>query len=158
MRLIAKVRFSRLWIMVLLTGLSLVSVSVLSFAAKIGDSYGGGIVFYVDNSGQHGLIAAKADVPGHSPGKLDGEFTWQDAQVVCDNLVYNGFSDWFLPDREQLNQLYQQQSVVGNFAENYYWSSSEQSADIAWNQNFFVSDQYKYYKKNVSQVRPIRAF
>jgi len=28
---------------------------------KIGDSYGGGIVFYVDATGQHGLIAAIAD-------------------------------------------------------------------------------------------------
>ena len=28
---------------------------------KIGDSYGGGIVFWVDATGQHGLIAATAD-------------------------------------------------------------------------------------------------
>ena len=158
MRLIAKADFLRLCRMVWLTGLSIVSVSASSFAAKIGDNYGGGIVFYVDNSGQHGLIAAKADVPGHSSGKLDGEFTWLDAKKACDNFVCDGFGDWFLPNREQLNELYQQQSVVGNFAENYYWSSTEQGTDIAWNQNFFVSDQYKYYKANVSQVRPVRAF
>ena len=158
MRLIAKVRFSRLWIMVLLTGLSLVSVSVLSFAAKIGDSYGGGIVFYVDNSGQHGLIAAKADVPGHSPGKLDGEFTWQDAQVVCDNLVYNGFSDWFLPDREQLNQLYLQKSVVGGLVETYYWSSSESDLNNAWAQNFASGKQLAGSKANGSCVRAVRFF
>lgn len=35
----------------------------------VGEKYGGGIVFYVDNSGQHGLIAATADISA-----FDGEF------------------------------------------------------------------------------------
>lgn len=158
MKLIEKNRFSRLGVMVLLTGLGMVSVSSLSSAAKIGETYGGGIVFYVDQSGQHGLVAAKADMQGHSSGNQEGWFNWADAKRICNDFVCEGYSDWFLPSREELNKLYFQQSVVGGFAENYYWSSSEQSADLAWNQNFFVSDQYKYYKKNVSQVRPIRAF
>jgi len=157
MRLIAKAGFLRL-LVVLLAGLSIISVSELSYAAKIGERYGGGIVFYVDGSGQHGLIAANKDVSGHSPGKLEGDFTWYDAKIACENFVSEGFADWFLPNREQLNQLYQQRIAVGNFDENYYWSSTEQSSDIAWNQNFFVSDQYKYYKANVAQVRPVRVF
>ena len=36
-----------------------------SYKHSIGESYGGGIVFYVYDNGQHGLIAAKAD---HSTG------------------------------------------------------------------------------------------
>jgi len=158
MRLIGKNCFSWLGVMVLLAGLGMVSVSSLSSAVTIGETYGGGIVFDVDESGQHGLIAAKADMPGHSSGSQEGWFTWFDAKRICNDFVFAGYSDWFLPSREQLNKLYLQQGVVGGFAENYYWSSSEQSADVAWNQNFFVSDQYKYYKNNVSQVRPVRAF
>ncbi len=158
MRFIGKNRISRLGVTVLLAGLGMVSVSSLSSATKIGEKYGGGIVFYVDESGEHGLIAAKTDMPGHSSGNQEGWFNWFDAKRICNDFVSDGYKGWFLPSREQLHKLYLQQGVVGNFAENYYWSSSEQSADIAWNQNFFVSDQYKYYKKNVSQVRPVRAF
>ena len=37
------------------------AVTVNSAAVAVGDSYGGGIVVYIDGTGQHGLIAATAD-------------------------------------------------------------------------------------------------
>ncbi len=50
--------------------LGLKSVSSLAFVPvveyKIGEYYGGGIIFYVDGTGQHGLIAAASDMPGRS--------------------------------------------------------------------------------------------
>ena len=48
--------------------------------------HGGGVVFYVDETGQHGLIAAKSDIPGHSTGLAEGHYTWADAKTACDNL------------------------------------------------------------------------
>jgi hypothetical protein len=44
-------------------------------AHKLGDEYGGGIVFYVYDEGQHGLIAAKADLLGGQYG-TDPYFQW----------------------------------------------------------------------------------
>ena len=58
MKVYAKKYVTRLCAMFLLAGLSMVTISSLSSAAtpKIGDSYNGGIVFYVDGTGQHGLV------------------------------------------------------------------------------------------------------
>jgi len=64
MKFPAKTRIARLWIMLLFTSLSMVTVSAVSSAVSIGQRYQGGIVFYVDESRQHGLIAATRDLPG----------------------------------------------------------------------------------------------
>ncbi len=72
----------------------------------VGDEYGGGIVFYVDGTGIHGLVVAKADMPTLSSDKEEGGFTWCDAKAACTTLESNGYRDWFLPNKEQLNQLY----------------------------------------------------
>jgi hypothetical protein len=69
-------------------------------------------------------------------------------------------SDWFLPSKDELNQLYLQKTAVGDFGNNYYWSSSE-SQDIesfAWGQNFGVGLQSAGFKGVGDYVRPVRAF
>ena len=77
--------FTRLCMMLLLIGLSLVSAPLISVAITVGDHYRGGIVFYVDGSGEHGLIAAKTNIQGHSRGMAQEQFTWYDAKAasVC---------------------------------------------------------------------------
>ena len=127
---------------------------------NIGDEYGGGIVFSVDETGKHGLIAAKEDLSGHSSGNEEGRFTWSDAKAACNDFVSNSYSDWFLPNKEQLNQLYLQKRVVGGFADysTYYWSSSESSATNAWLQVFSNGYQSTSNKGYVSRVRAVRAF
>ncbi len=151
--------FTRLWIIVLLTGLSMVTVSALSFAAtpKVGENYGGGVVFYVDGTGQHGLIAAKADLTGHSYRKEGGFFNWYGAKDGANGFV-EGFSDWFLPNRVQLNQLYTNRAVVAGFADTVYWSSSESDAENGWAQNFSSGEQLAGPKTNGSHARAVRAF
>ncbi len=84
---------------------------------KIGERYGGGIIFYVDATGQRGLIAAPSDMRGHSADSPEGFFIWNDAKNACNNLVIGGHSDWRLPTKEELNKLYKKRSVVGGFAE-----------------------------------------
>jgi hypothetical protein len=127
---------------------------------NIGDEYGGGIVFSVDETGNHGLIAAKEDLSGHSSGHEEGRFTWSDAKTACIDFVSNGYRDWFLPNKEQLNQLYLQKRTVGGFADysTYYWSSSESSATNAWLQVFINGFQSHSNKGYVSRVRAVRAF
>lgn len=38
----------------------------------------------------------------------------------------------FFSSRDELNQLFVNRSVIGGFKTDYYWSSSEDSADHAW--------------------------
>jgi len=166
MKLIAKARFFWQLIILLLISVSLVSFLTRSSAVTVGEKYGGGVVFYVDGSGHHGLVVAKTDMPSSSSGRHEGEFTWYDANVFCDNLVSNGYSDWFLPNEWQLNQLFLNSPAVGGFANiasTGYWSSSEGGAGFAWILQFsnFGDDQYQKYQDNKRQehrVRAVRAF
>jgi hypothetical protein len=71
----------------------------------------------------------------------------------------NNLSDWFLPSKDELNRLYLQRATVGVFVENFFWSSSESSADLAWVQIFFNGSQSDGgFKVSTFYVRPVRAF
>ena len=126
--------------------------------AKIGEYYCGGIVFYLNNMGQHGLVAAKADMQGSSPDKEDGYFTWADAKEVCQNFVSNGYNDWFLPNKDQLNHLYFNRNAVGDFIDKFYWSSTERDVNNAWRQFFGDGYQHDYSKSQGYRARAVRAF
>ena len=74
---------------------------------------------------------------------------------------YNGGgkSDWHLPSKDELNQLYSQKATVGGFAESSYWSSFETSASGAWAHAFNNGGQIPDLGKQFnSYVRPVRAF
>ena len=169
----------------------------------IGDSYAGGIVFWVDAAGEHGLIAARADqnagvkwsnggtykltgttgdglyagamntmllVAQQTGDTTDGNFA---AKVAADYSVQeNGtsactgaateicYGDWYLPSKFELKLLYQNKTaaVVGGFANDYYWSSSESRSSSAWLQLFSSGDQASISKSNTLPVRAVRAF
>ena len=78
-----------------------------------------------------------------------------------------GYTDWFLPSKDELNLMYEnigQGNVlglgnVGNFAEWYYWSSTEHDYNNAWVQRFLNGIQNVFYKDYASiLVRAVRAF
>jgi len=127
---------------------------------KIGDYYGGGKIAYIIQTNdkgyvdgeRHGLIAAEADLPGGD------QYTWEAAKKACDDLNENGYSDWHLPSKEELNKLYLNRSAVGGFSANYYWSSTEYSAYHAWGQDFYSGHQHHNYKNDKLCVRAVRAF
>ena len=84
------------------------------------------------------------------------------AAKLCDDLVYNGFDDWFLPSKDELNLMYAnlKKAGLGGFADNDYWSSSEYDYFVgyAWEQDFDNGDQYYHGSSYYHRVRAVRAF
>jgi hypothetical protein len=71
----------------------------------------------------------------------------------------NGFSDWYLPARDELNQLYVNKGTTPageGFAADSYWSSTEDSATLACRQNFNSGNQTYYIKTSIFRVRAVR--
>jgi hypothetical protein len=73
---------------------------------------------------------------------------------------YNGGgkSDWFLPSKDELNQLSLQKKTVGGFVASGYWSSFELDSGHVWYQPFNGSLADTDIKAHLGYVRPIRAF
>ncbi len=148
----------------------------------VGQEYGGGVIFYLDNTGSSGLIAAPfdqgSDVPWfngsilvtYATGAGLGAGSENTATIVatqgsgsyaaslCDELVLNGFSDWHLPSKDELNALYLEKNEVGGFADGFYWSSTEHGEGSAWEQVFNTGTQYYVNKNSHIHARAIRAF
>ena len=83
------------------------------------------------------------------------------AAKLCDNLSLGGQTDWFLPSQSELWLMYKNLHTnnLGNFAYNFYWSSTEVSNSSAWGQNFPDGSATNFNKGfNPLYVRAVRAF
>jgi len=90
------------------------------------------------------------------------------AAQICAAMDINGFTDWFLPSKDELNLMHINlgQKGLGGFKTvndrtiwtHIYWSSSQFSTSIAWHQNFNSGTQDIDNKVNVSSVRAVRVF
>ncbi|MBI4351887.1 MAG: DUF1566 domain-containing protein, partial [Elusimicrobia bacterium] len=165
-------------------GSSLTGVSTGTL--KIGDAYGGGIVFWVDAKGRSALISATADqsssiqwapttgftgasVDGIGGGKSNtvmittttgpGSYA---ARLCADYAVTVGgvyYDDWYLPSKDESTLLYGQSTVVGGFTADWYWSSTEYvpSTTFAWAVGFFDGSTGSGLKSGGKYVRCVRA-
>ncbi len=89
------------------------------------------------------------------PTNAPTEMTWDEANEYCASLG----GGWRLPTKEELNEMYLNKDEIGEFGENWLWSSSQSSiGNYAWNQNFSNSNQGSNYKSLSSSVRACRAF
>ncbi|MEJ5363247.1 MAG: DUF1566 domain-containing protein [Spirochaetota bacterium] len=68
------------------------------------------------------------------------------------------FDGWYLPSKDELQQLFQYKSMIGNFTSYNYWSSTESTTSKAWCQNFNSGTQSTQYKNSAYRVRAIRQF
>jgi len=93
------------------------------------------------------------------------------AAKVCDEytITVNGiiYSDWFLPSRDELNQIYTNKATINttaaansgsNFSNNFYWSSTEGNTSNAWDQIFSNGPQGNSSKYYTDYVRAVRTF
>lgn len=147
----------------------------------IGDSYHGGIIFYLDSTHTHGLVAATADQGIETAWKngsnvitnatgtdigtgLDNTNkivaaqgnTGSYAALLCYNYAVETYDNWYLPSKKELALLFKRASVV-NLSDGDYWSSSETGKSKAWAQ-VIGGYQFKYSKSFTLHVRAISAF
>jgi len=168
---------------------------------SIGDFAQGGVVFWVDNTGEHGLVAAKEDQStgvrwfagtyGFTQSKGAGIYAGKantaiiiaahagigdDANTyaarICNELQITEndqtYGDWYLPSRQELDLMYLTRSIINStalanggdsFANDTYWSSSENTNIFAWVQDFFNGVQNSFNNKDLAhRVRAIRSF
>ena len=134
-----------------------------------------------DASVQHGLIAAPSDqgyvqwgcygtaisgADGTAIGTgnqntidiMNGCATAGIAARVCGDLVLGGYSDWYLPSKNELNKLYINRVAIGGFASIGYWSSTEYDGNAAWNFYFGTGAANASGKGYTNYVRAVRAF
>ena len=138
---------------------------------------------------QHGLIASISDIGQGSPWssasttvvcKALGVNLLQGISNTDSIIKYNpsptttaaaiakahrggNYSDWYLPNKNELNKLYIGRIAIGTIVNGGYWSSSEFDATNsykfhAWYQNFNSGSPDVSLKNAVGYVRAIRAF
>ena len=103
----------------------------------IGEFFGGGIVFWVDSKGEHGLIASLVDLGGPpaltiwqgapfatgATSSWDGLTNTNTAYASCVavswcyfyiNINYGTgvYGDWYMPSMKELSMMYQQQWII----------------------------------------------
>lgn len=158
-------------------------------AYKVGDKGpGGGIVFFITDGGIHGLEAAPSlwmggtedpkttwsniftkSVPGTKTEIGSGMENTKaiiaqsghstSAAKLCRDYNGGGMKDWYLPSKDELNELYKQKTAAFGLTERRYWSSSEGSAYGAWVQHFRIGKQDNLNKEVQDYyVRAVRSF
>ena len=93
----------------------------------------GGYVFRISANGKHGLVCET------QPQSYSAR--WYGCDTLIKNAAYHSldgqrFSDWRLPTKFELNEIYINRGNLGNLSTVCYWSSSEYDFGKAWKQNF----------------------
>ena len=141
---------------------------------------------------QHGLVATVADISAGSEwgcdtiaitganGTIIGTGNQNTLDIIaecstpsisakiCLDLIEGGYSDWYLPSKDEINKLFINKVAIGGFTTlpfSWYWSSSQEPINnYAWYQNF--SDtlgsgevQVGAWPKSASnRIRAVRSF
>jgi hypothetical protein len=85
------------------------------------------------------------------------------AAQLCRSFMMSGYSDWFLPSKDELDLMYKnlKQKGLGGFSNNSYWSSSQNGnyGNFAWVQRFSDGNQTSTSETSTTRfVRAVRAF
>lgn len=152
-----------------------------------GKTYAGGLIAYLNTASGNGFVVASADQSTSliwDPNQPAGSGTagtndaigngplntnaivgtigaGSYAAQICNDLILNSFSDWFLPSRDELTQVYNNLHVngLGNFQNISYWSSSETTTTtIVWYRKFDTGQEGMAGAEQLFGVRAARTF
>lgn len=108
----------------------------------IGQNHDGGVIFYIDGTGNHGLIVLDKNVWATTDRAVG---SWNEAIKAC----YHLGDDWRLPSKDELNLMRLKKNIlkrqmrynssgnpIGDIDNGVYWSSTQCSNNSAWNVDF----------------------
>lgn len=154
----------------------------------VGDLYAGGVIFYVEGNGEHGLVVSATDIStsavyGQNFVTTGASSSWNgqansdllsvgasvgDAVELVSVLSLDGFDDWYLPSVDELSLIYANRYVISKVLSSvsgadlmvgHYWSSTEYDSQNAYYISFHIGDVSSNGGKSLSKyVRAIRAF
>ncbi len=127
--------------------------TIFVFEYSYSQTKNGGIIVY-ENQGE-GLLAA--------PNDLALPYSYKESIVKCEEYVLNGFDNWRLPTKSELNLLYENRNKIGGFRNEFgspYWSStSDGRSNYAWYIDFYDGEKgFAPWDYGTSQVRCVRSF
>ena len=117
----------------------------------------GGVVYYVDGSGRHGLAA--------QPNDEASEMNWSEAMAAaqahnnpsCPTDILRTPTCWHLPTKTELEYFFEYIKIVGG-NDNWYWTSTKQDDNNMYAQRFSDGVISVRYKTDTSPVRAVQAF
>ncbi len=81
------------------------------------------------------------------------------AASICLDLNLGGYSDWYLPSKDELLRLYANRVAIGGFINSNYWTSSETGGIFSALAIFWpTGGPIGTTKDNIFRVRAIRSF
>jgi len=173
------------------TAIATINLNDVGEAAAIGDFRDGGVVFWVDPADNtHGLVSAVSsqsfgaewgcqgtgvastysNIGSGAANTVAIEATCTTQGTAADlaaNLSLNGYDDWFLPSRFELNEYYTNKDIVNATAEanggttphQFYWSSTQSTSNLgAFVVNVTTGVSGSSGKSTLYGVRAVRAF
>jgi uncharacterized delta-60 repeat protein len=141
-----------------------IGTTITDFIARLNSDGSLDEAFIVANTG--GLTAADGIAIGTgAQNTIDiiadtGGVASTNASAYCADLVYGGYSDWFLPSKDEFAQLRIQREAIGDLQTGAYWTSTEyiNSASLAWTQRIDTGSLNGQTKTTNALVRPVRSF
>jgi len=159
-------------------------IDIFTAGYTIGQAALGGIIAYINgggSTGTSGLVATAADIStgaawgcvgtligtstdigsgnANTIAIMAGCATAGIAARLCGDLVEGGYSDWYLPSKDELIQLTINRVAIGGFDGYKYWSSSEVDVYNAWEvYGYTDTPQPSDFKSDSQYVRAIRSF
>lgn len=149
--------------------------------ALIGLEYQGGILFHIDTTLKTGLVVSKTDISetawwgcnGQSIGVGSHDFGQGDsntnqivslcndaasAAALCYYSYLENYQDWYLPSEDEMELIYSTLKPlnVGDFEDDFYWTSTEHNQFYAQYLLFLDGSVGFKAKSDPHRVRAIR--
>ena len=136
-------------------------LSMLSCNTKklnIGEKHEGGIIIYLDETGEHGLVCSIDNL---------GKFNLKNGKKACKEYTFMGKGDWYLPGVNEMDLIYKNLYKIGKadasirktFLDDFYWTSSAKDSEnfsiYSFRSGFTTTTYLKYEPRN---IRAVRAF
>jgi hypothetical protein len=125
-----------------------IEISTDNISITKGKYYEGGTIFYIDDTGKHGLLCSK---------NLSGQQgnNYEEAENLCNNYISGNFKDWYLPSIDELMLLYSQKKSINFLKSDVYSFYSSSTEYKLWNGGNWILD---FNDGHVYGVNPLNTY